>query len=343
MRVEEAARFARGFACGEAARYPGFCGAYLAGSILALRDGDALPAGSDVDVVLVFEDPGVYPHSKQCRGGCLLEASPLPAAAFAGAETVLTTHYLAWAMAHGRILLDPTGMLGLRHREAAALWQSGRYLRLRRDGFLKQLSESGAWPAGDVPLQDRVTPWVFGAGIATFPILTAAGENCTVRRRFSAVRAVLNAYGAPEFCARLTALLTGDEWDAAGMARHMEALEAVFRRACASSGPSAHWRFRCEIQPALFDTAVGATRRILESDFPQDAVFWMLATFARCMTVLWMDDTAAWGAFLPDLRALLAALGIHGDADFAARRAQLQALLPEIHAVTEQILKVRGK
>ncbi len=341
--MAEAARLAEAFVRAEAARYPGFFGAYLAGSILQLTAADTLPDGSDVDVVLVFEDPAVYPHNKLEYGGILLEASALPASVFSDAETVLTTHYLAWAMAHGRILLDLSGTLLCRHREAAALWQSGKYLRARRDGFLTQLAEGAASCPQDAPLQDKVTAWAFGAGIATFPILTAAGKNCTVRRRFSAVRTVLDAYGEMEFYARLTALLTGPTCFAAQLAPHMEALEAVFRCACASTGPSETWRFRCEIRPALFGAAIEDTRRILRSPFPQDAVFWMLATFARCMTVLWMDDAVAWRAWLPALRAFLAVLGIHSDADFAARRAQLTALLPEIHALTERMLAARGK
>lgn len=233
MLAAQAARLAEAFVRTEAARYPGFFGAYLSGSMVELAADDVLPAGSDVDVVLVFENPAVCCHSKQDYEGILLEISPLPAHMFFDKETVLKTHYLAWAMAHGRILLDPTGTLSRRHREAVTLWQSGPYLRARRDGFLKQLADNGMRFQPDAPLQDKVTAWAFGAGIATFPVLTAAGKNCTVRRRFSAVRTVLDAYGEADFCARLTALLTGTvSCTAAQLAPHCAAY------GCAGSGVS---------------------------------------------------------------------------------------------------------
>ena len=76
-------------------------------------------------------------------------------------------------------------------------------------------------------------------------------------------------------------------------------------------------------------------------DHPEDAVFWMLATFSRCLTVLWMDDRAFWARETAVLSEFVASLGVRTDADLQARRAVLCALLPEIRAVSERILNQR--
>ncbi|MCI5652125.1 MAG: hypothetical protein MR295_07820 [Ruminococcus bromii] len=77
------------------------------------------------------------------------------------------------------------------------------------------------------------------------------------------------------------------------------------------------------------------------SDHPEDAVFWMLATFSRCLTVLWMDDRAFWAREATALSDFAASLSVRTDADIRARREELCALLPEIRAVSERILNQR--
>ncbi|MGN0479767.1 MAG: hypothetical protein ACI4GO_10070 [Hominenteromicrobium sp.] len=343
MQTREAIRLAAEWTAAEAAGLSGFCGAYLSGSVVEKTSESVFDDASDVDLVLVLQDTAVFPHRKFRYKGVLLEVTPIAVSELGDTGHVLCTHYLAWAMARGCILADPCGLLEKRHREAASLWQKPPYVRARMEGFLTRLAESGMCFQPDAPLQDKVTAWAFGAGIAVFPILTAAGCNCTVRRRFSAVRAVLRAYGEEAFCAALTGLLTGPSFDAAGLPAHMDALERLFDLAAASEGPSAHWRFRCEISADTRRAAITDTRRIVLSGHPEDAVFWMLATFSRCLTVLWIDDRVLWAREVTALSDFAASLGIHTDADIQARRTALCALLPEIRAVSERILSKRQK
>lgn len=341
MRVQEAIHLAAQWVAEQAAGLVGFCGAYLSGSIVEKKPEDDFDDASDVDLVLVLRDTASFPHQKRRYRGVLLEVTPIALAEFEDTDHVLCTHYLAWAMAHGCILADPDGLLKKRHREAAALWQTPRYVRARVEDFLEKLAEGGMCFKSDAPLQDKVTAWAFGAGIAVFPILTAAGQNCTVRKRFSAVRAVLEAYGEAPFCGKLTGLLTGQSFDLSCLPAHMDALERLFDLAADSKGSSEGWRFRCEIAEDTRRAAIDDTRRIVLSDHPEDAVFWMLATFSRCLTVLWMDDRALWVRETAALSEFAASLGVRTDADLQARRAALCALLPEIRAVSERILNQR--
>lgn len=342
MNIKEAKAFAVAWARENLAGLTGFRGAYLSGSILSRADTDKWNAGSDVDIVLVLEDVSAYPHRKTEVRELLLEISPIPAGDFVDEENVLRTHYLVWALSHDSILIDPDGMLAAVQKSVQEKGMTARYIRARRDGFLEKMRAGGMTFQPDAPLRDKVTSWAFGAGMTAFPLLTAAGENCTVRRRFPVVRGVLRKHGKEAFCDELTALLRGEGFDPRCLEKHMAALEKAYDRTCFSKGAADGWRFRCEITPETREGTIGDTWKIVRSEHPEDALFWMLFTYGRILTILAMNGEPWENEVERALLDLLHDLGIHGDADFAARREKLLQLLPEIREVSEYILQKRG-
>lgn len=342
MKRAQAVEAARSWVREEAYALPGFCGAYLSGSILEAADGDIWPESSDVDVVLVLRDPNEIPAFGKFRyGEALLEITLLERSAFHSLEHVLRTHYLAFALNAGVILSDPEGWLVPLHRQTASAYARPEWVRARCRGFLAGIRRSAEEFDATVPYPARVNSWLFPTGISTFPILAAALCNCTVRRRYARAREALQQYGLGDFYPALLRQLVGDGFDPACLPGHLDALAETFDLACETSGPSDAYRFRSDIRPQARPIAIDGCRQMLSSEHPQDAIFWMGVTFARCQTVLALDDPALSARRLSAFRAFMADIGIAQDGDFVRRFAQLEAFLPQIERIAERIMRTR--
>lgn len=342
MRKREAKQRAQEWLSQKAGELPGLKGAYLSGSFLERAEEAEWPRSSDLDLVLVFETgkcPGKIGKFKEC--GVLLEATCIEETEFTSPERVLATHYLAYAMNAGEILLDSGGFLRKIHRETAAHYADTRWVNTRCRGFLERIRMGVEGFDPSAPFPQQVNAWLFPTGIACFPILSAALENCTVRKRYPAARRVLERYGMAEFYPRLLALLVPRPLCRETLFRHLEELERTFRLACASQGKSASYAFRSDISPAGEAAAIGGSRELLLTPHPEDAVFWMAATFARCHLILLMDGSPAYETRLPAFRAFLAELGIRQPEDFLRRGRGLLAFLPELERAAGEIMARR--
>ena len=71
-------------------------------------------------------------------------------------------------------------------------------------------------------------------------------------------------------------------------------------------------------------------------------VFWLVVTYARCLEALTIDAPELAPRASEVLRALLADLGIRSFADFQASTERTRALLPEVLALSEQIIAERS-
>jgi hypothetical protein len=73
--------------------------------------------------------------------------------------------------------------------------------------------------------------------------------------------------------------------------------------------------FSCDITPAARPVAVDGNRDLVERGHHRDAVFWIAATYARCLTILASDAPAAAPGHNPGFQELLGDLGITAPAD----------------------------
>lgn len=179
----------------------------------------------------------------------------------------------------------------------------------------------------------------FGPSCIAFPILAAAGRNCTVRKRIPAARAALEAYGEDAFFPQLERALGCEGMNREALRVHLAELERTFDIASQTDGPSRGYAFRSDIRPEARDVAIDGCRKLLEGDHPADAVFWMMATFARCQIVLRMDDPALYAQRLPALQAFAAALGVDTQEKALQRQQLARTILAEAEAVAERIVK----
>jgi hypothetical protein len=277
MRIERAGQLARRWVLEEGTALPGFGGAFLTGSAL-WADGDAeLSPSSDVDVMVVADPPvriGKFRYE-----GVLLEVSAAPR--LGTAHEVLSDYHLAGSFHLPCVLADPTGRLAELQRVVARDFAERPWVLARCTdamdrvrGLLHGMDESA-------PLHDQVASWLFGTGVTTHVLLVAGLRNPTVRRRYAAVRELLAEHGRFDYHEVLLDLLGCAELSPERVEHHLRGLEAAFDAAAAVPAPS--YRFASDISAAARPVAIDGSRELIRRGLHREAVFWVAATYTRCL------------------------------------------------------------
>jgi hypothetical protein len=116
-----------------------------------------------------------------------------------------------------------------------------------------------------------VTAWLFPTSLTAVVPMVAALRTPTVRLRYLAARELLR----PSTYERLLELLGCATVDRDVVAGHLERLTDAFDRAAADE-PSP------EISPVARPVAIGGSRELVQRGDHREAVFWIVATWARC-------------------------------------------------------------
>lgn len=321
-----------------AERQSGFKGAYFSGSTIGMAGDAVLPSGSDIDIMVVTEDDHVPPKlGKFIYRGFLLEVSYVPESQLVSVEKVLGSYHLAGSFRTDTIITDPTGLLRRLQREGADQFADSGWVRRRCEDAWRK-SERGLRSLNvGAPLPDKVTAWLFPTGVMTHVLLTAALRNPTVRRRYLAVREVLNEYGMADHYEELLGLLGCTDMTARRVQDHLDALAHTFDIA-AAVGTTA-FPFRADITPAARPVVIDGSLELIRAGDHREAVFWIAATFARCHQILAADaQPAIQQELLPAFEELTADLGIGSDTALIRRADEVLRFLPELWSMAEKIM-----
>jgi hypothetical protein len=189
----------------------------------------------------------------------------------------------------------------------------------------------------NLPWHDQAVIWLFGTAAATIVMLSAGLRNPTVRTRYLAARQLLADHGLSD---EYESLL--DDLGCAGLRRetverHLDALEDVFDVA-ASVGTTPFF-FSSDISAIARPIGIDGSRDLIERGFHHEAVFWIVATYARCQTILYHDAPGELhDRFDEGFRALLGDLGVRSSADILERGRQVEESKARIWAVAEAIM-----
>ena len=329
-----ASDWVRTFAAGRAE----FRGAYFSGSTVALSDDAELPAASDVDVVVLTAQTEAPPKpGKLVHHGVLVEITYLPAADFVSAEHVLTSYHLAGSFRVDTIIADPTGQLRQLQTRVSRQFADPRWIRRRCENARSRIETGLRGLDATAPWHQQVTGWLFATSVTTHVLLVAALRNPTTRLRYLAAREVLVGSGQAELYPDLLELL-GCAWlspervedHIAELGRTFDAAESVARTP---------FFFSTDISAAARPIAIEGSRELVRAGWHREAVFWIVATFARCHTILAADAPAELKrAHEPAFAAVLADIGIASRDDLVLRAAEVTRFLPRLDQAADTII-----
>ncbi|MEU8506563.1 hypothetical protein AB0C40_17910 [Streptomyces brevispora] len=338
MRVGAARAAAVRWVAEHARPAPGYRGAYFSGSTVGRPDDAELAPSSDVDVVVVTaqDEPPAKPGKLRYEEA-LLEISYVPWAELRDPAAVLSSYHLAGSFREDTVIDDPTGRLRALYADVSPRFAERSWVRRRcLDARHRVESRLAAFDAS-APFHEQVTAWMFPTGVTTHVLLVAALRNPTVRLRYPAARDVLTAYRRPELYPELLGLLGCADVSERRVRRHVAELTRTFD----ATVPVARtpFFFSSDLTAQARPIAVDASLELLDRGEHREAVFWIVATLARCHTVLAVDDPALHAARLPAFEAAVAELtGITGTADILARREEITRFLPRLWTAAEDIM-----
>ena len=322
----------------EASGSPGFAGAFLHGSIVGMADDAPLAPSSDVDVMVVRDGalPDVKP-GKFISSGVVLDVTDLTWDALGSAEEVLGQYHLAGSFRYPSVLADPSGRLRPLNLAVAREFARRYWVRRRCADAMSRIERNLASSATAEMWHDRVTSWLFGTGVMTHVLLVAGLRNPTVRTRYAAAKDLMRRYNRLADYETLLVLQGSVGLTRAQVEGHLAGLAEVFDVAAAEVRTPVF--FATDISPEARVIAIDGSREMIERGDHREAVFWIVATYARCLSILDRDAAPEVSErFRPGFDELLADLGIVGNADLAMRAVEVRAALPWLLGMAEEIM-----
>lgn len=334
--VEAAKNAARSWIEAEGRHTPALHGAFFHGSINDLPDDAVLSPSSDVDVMLVVEDASGQKPGKFVYNDVLLEVSLLEPGALASASAVLANYHLAPSFRRNGIIADPTGQLTalqtiVGSQFARREWVTERMKHAQNNAlsFAQSVSEAKTW-------DEQVASWLFACGVTTHVLLVAGLRNPTVRKRYALAKTLLEDYGRANFYPELLTLLGCDRMTPELATLHLAAVAGAFD--AASAAKQTPFPFWADISNNTRPVAIGGSGEMITQKLHREAIFWMLATYCRCIGVLRRDAS-------PDIQAYHGAgfqeflndLGIASYTDLLQRANDVHVFLPRVWEVAQEI------
>lgn len=312
----------------------GYHGAFIAGSVARLADEDTLPAGSDVDVMVIAADDGYL--GKSFAGDIVIEGTLLRAETALDADAVLRHYHLAPGIAHARIIDDPAGEIARVQAAVEARYADPDTIQLRLDHVESRARATLASALDDRPEPERVTAWLFGTGQLAHMILVGALENPTVRTRYVRAGAVLSQAGEDVAYERLLRLARVNRLRrpmVEALTRDLDALLTV-------AGPVAErsdWRFASDIAPSMRPIIMDGIRAMIRDGWHREAIFPLAMTWLRCAQLLLQDSPADLPRdAMPKLRN---ALHIPTDADLRDAVEESTEAIPAFRSLADGIAR----
>jgi len=309
-------------------------GSFLAGSTLEADPGDELAPESDVDVTVVVEGAAPPKLGKFDVRGVRVEVTYLSWSELADPQRVARVPHLAPSFAKDSVLSDPDGRLRRLEAQVRPLFARPDVIEDRCTHVLQRMAADTlpgpSWP-------EAVIGWLFPTSLSTHVVLVAARRNPTVRLRYLRAREVLAAYGLADRYPELLAQLGCLDLTPSLVSGHLTPLAETFD-AAVGCGPSGFF-FATDITAGSRPVAIEGTAALVEHGDHREAVFWLVATFSRCLQIL--DAAEA-----PDrarhhegfARAVSDLLGLRTRADLARRRSERLAALPRLRELGRQLV-----
>jgi hypothetical protein len=338
MNVGQAKELARRWVIEEGAQLPGFDGAFFHGSITWLPDDAVLPESSDLDIMAVFSAEAPKEKIGKIRyRNVLLEVSSISREEVETANQILGHYHLAGSFRKPTIIADPSGHLAALQAVTIRDFAKRSWVERRVASATDAVRQRVRGIGDDKPFHTQAARWLFAAGGVPHILLAAGMRNPTVRKRYVAVRDLLEDYGLNAEYDPLLALIGAAEMTREQVQRHLDALAAAFDMAATVVTPGIP--FAEDLAPDARSVPIDGSQELIDKGLHREALFWMVATYARCLTAIHAalprEQCEPWDR---RFRALLADLGIASSADLQRGGEAIEASLPHVGNVAERIM-----
>ncbi len=315
-----------------------FVGAYFSGSIIGMPDNAELSESSDVDIVVVMNlDEPPQKLGKFLYDGILLEVTYLSWKQLSSAEQVLTSYHLAGSFQRDTIIKDTTGHLKILQEQVSRNFAKKDRVLRRCENVLNKIESGLKGIDTTAPYYDLVTSWLFPTGVTTHLILVAALQNPTVRKRYLAAREVLLEYGYEKIYEKLLELLGCARLSSQRVEDYLNHMENTFD--VAASVSKTPFLFSSDITSSARPIAIDGSRNLIHTGNHREAIFWIVATFARCHKILAADAALEiQEAHMLPFKEMVADLGIVSNNDFIRRAQEVHQFLPKLWEVAVDIV-----
>jgi hypothetical protein len=123
--------------------------------------------------------------------------------------------------------------------------------------------------------------------------------------------------------------------------RHLASLEGAFDEA--AGVVRTPYAFASDISAAARPISIDGSRDLIDQGYHREAVFWLVATYGRCLHILHQDGTPEqYARHQLGLEGLLADLGIHEPDELERRSGRVLARAPGIWDTAEAILAINA-
>ncbi|WBB76498.1 hypothetical protein O7602_13600 [Micromonospora sp. WMMD1128] len=315
---------------------PSVEGALFSGSTVGLPDDAVVPPWSDVDVLLVRDSPGVK-VGKFVHRGVLLEISTVTWAEVGGPDDVLGSWVFAPMFRTDSVIADPSGRLAAVRRRVAAGFADPVWVRRRCAGVRRRIEGGLRVLDAGAPLADQVLAWVFPTSVLAVWPLVAGLADPTVRRRYVRASEVLAGHGFGGRYPELLATLDGGGVDAGRVRAHLAGLAVVFDEVARL--PRDGFAFGADLGAAGRAVVFDGGAELVAAGRHREAMFWVVVTYARCLSVVSAVAPEREGVARPGLEAVLADLGVASAADRRRRADAVLASLPVWQSVMDAVAR----
>lgn len=330
MQVNRVVELARQWVSAEGVRIPGFVGAHLLGSLDALPAEADFPLHRDVDIKIVLAD-GERGNQAVWYEGLMLDV------AFGEQEeyestAVLSNPRLAPHLAHGRILADPTGLLGEVQRVVVGEYGRRRWVQARCQ-WEKELVQTTLNQPDFTVLALSFTLMYLGGLLA----IASLGIP-THRRSLIGMNEILQVQKRPELHQTALQILGSAHMTGLQVESYLPNISDAFPQAVAiyhTPIPYVGYKLR----PHLLPYYTAASQEMIEEGHYREAMQWILHTYYLLNIVFQNDATAVEkAAFANKFHWLLADLGLAESRQLAAQREKLRQLLPQFFALADEMV-----
>ncbi len=339
MKVHAVRAIGREWVSETASSLTGFKGAFFCGSINSAQNDAEFPITSDLDLTLVFEGippevlPGNFLHS-----GVIFGVSYWPFSRLLPLERVLSDYRLGYNFRKANVISSSSSKLN----EMAAVvsqafpqrrWVSKRIEDARTNclNYVNSVSER----ANEF---DRVIAWLWATGITTHIVLAAALKNPTIRKRYLAAHDVLSEYGHLDFYEFLHTLQGSSHFNRVITQTYFDSVTEVFDVACDIEPRP--FPYSSDLSRISRPISIDGTQELINQGNHRESVFWIAATYARCMKAFHHTKTSTHlDRFSPGFESLIVELGITSPDDLRLRTDEVRASIPRVMAIAQSIME----